>query len=211
MLMDNENLKKNISNSSNRLTIGFFIQSSTGAGGFQDAVWNSMIKAAKTYDVNLFVFAGGAVDYAPYNPFEKNLNLIYDLVNKESIDGLIISCTIGNFISPDRFKEFCDQFSPIPLISIIGHVKGLPDVHLNNKDGMEDIITHLINHHGFKRLAFIKGPKDNTDAEERFNVYKDVLKKNGKTYDPDLVYNGEFNEDSGIKAVNYFIKEKTNQ
>src|SRR4030042_608366 len=27
-------------------------------------------------------------------------------------------------------------------------------------------------------------------------------------YDPDIVYKGLFNEDSGFQAVNYFIKEK---
>jgi DNA-binding LacI/PurR family transcriptional regulator len=195
-------------NYSKRLNIAFFIESSTGNGGFQDAVWSDVSKAAKKYDINLFALAGGSIDTAPDKPYEKNLNFIYDLATKKSIDGIIISCTIKNFITLERFKEFTGRFSGLPLISIFGQMSGFSDVHVDNKSGMKELIMHMILQHGHKNLAFITGSQGNPDAEERFNVYKNVLLENGIPFRQELVFNGVFEESSGVKAVDYFIKEK---
>lgn len=207
--MDDLAYKTEISNNySKRLNIAFFIEASTGNGGFQDAVWGGVSKAAKKNDINLFALAGGSIDNAPHNPYEGNLNFIYDLVTRKSIDGIIASCTIKNFISLERFKEFAGRFSGLPLISIVGPISGFSDVHVDNKSGMKELITHMILQHGLKNLAFITGSQGNPDAEERFNVYKDVLLENGIPFRQELVYNGQFDENSGVKAVDYFIKER---
>ena len=191
-----------------RYTIAFFIEGSSGFGGFQDIVWSNMVKAAEKNDVNLLVFAGGAIDNAPYNPYEKNLNFIYDLVKKEYIDGIIINCTIKNYITKEQFNEFKNKFNDIPILSIIGPIENLPDVHVDNKNGMKEVMDHMIGHHNYRHLAFIKGTEGNPDAEERLEVYKKVLAEHNIKFDQDLVYNGTFDEISGVHAVNYFIKEK---
>ena len=193
----------------NRYTIGFLIQMSTGFNGFQDLVWHSMLNAAKEYDVNAFIFTGGSVDRSPYNPFEKKLNLIYDLINKEHLDGLIINYTIGNYVASDRFLEFCRNFS-IPIVTIIGSVQGFSSVRVDNKKGMRDTLLHLIRDHNLRKIAFIKGTEGNIDAEERLLVYKDTLNECGIPFDSELVYNGDFETGSGIRAVDYFIKEREN-
>jgi DNA-binding LacI/PurR family transcriptional regulator len=192
---------------SKRLNIAFFIEQSTGNGGFQDAVWDGVCKAAKKYDMNLFAIAGGSINNSPYNPFEINKNFVYDLITKESIDGIIASCTIKNFISPDKFKEFADNFSRLPLISIVGPISGYSDVHVDNSSGMKELVNHMILVHGHKNLAFITGSQGNPDAEERFNVYKDVLLENGIPFRQELVFNGFFDEASGAKAADYFFKD----
>jgi hypothetical protein len=123
--MDDISFNTEISrNYSKRLNIAFFIEQTTGNGGFQDAVWGGVVKAAKKNDVNLFSIAGGSIDNSPYNPYEINKNFIYDLVTKKSIDGIITSCTVKNFITLEKFKEFTQRFSGLPLISIVGPIGG---------------------------------------------------------------------------------------
>jgi DNA-binding LacI/PurR family transcriptional regulator len=190
-----------------RISIGFLIQYATGFGGFQDIVWSSMVQAAKERDVNAFVFAGGSIDNASYNPFEKNLNIVYDLIDKEHLDGLVINYTVGNFINPERFENFCRRFN-LPIVSIIGSIRGFPDVHVDNKKSMRETILHLVENHHLKQISFIKGSQGNQDAEERYQIYRDTLAECGIPYDPDLVYNGEFDEDSGMRAVDFFIRQK---
>jgi len=194
-------------NNSQRLNVAFFIEQSTGNGGFQDAVWGGVSSAAKKYDINLFSIAGGSIDTSPYNPYEINRNFVYDLVNKKNIDGIITSCTVKNFITLERFREFAGHFSGLPLISIVGPIDGYSDVHVDNKSGMKELIKHMIVQHGCKNLAFITGSQGNPDAEERFNVYKEVLLANGHQFRPELVFNGVFDEASGEKAADYFFKE----
>jgi len=61
-------------------------------------VWRSMVTAARRSGVNALVFAGGAIDEAPYNPYEKNLNIAYDLVRPEYLDGVIVNNIIGAYV-----------------------------------------------------------------------------------------------------------------
>ncbi|HMA64014.1 MAG TPA: substrate-binding domain-containing protein, partial [Chitinispirillaceae bacterium] len=206
--MDDISFKTEISsNYSRRLNVAFFIEQTTGNGGFQDAVWGGVAKAAKKNDVNLFSIAGGSIDNSPYNPYEINRNFIYDLVTKKSIDGIITSCTVKNFITLERFNEFVGRFSGLPLMSIVGPIAGFSDVHVDNRSGMKELIMHMIAQHGHKNLAFITGSQGNPDAEERFNVYKEVLLENGIPFRQELVFNGVFDEASGEKAADYFFKE----
>lgn len=200
-------INKVIANKGKKLSIGFIIQSLTGFSGFHEMVWQGMINAAKDYDVNAYIFVGGSIDKTPFNPFEKNLNLVYELIVNKYLDGLIINYSAGHHVTPERLEKFCRNFS-LPIVSIIGEIKGFPSVRVDNRKSMSDLILHLINEHNCKKIAFIKGVKGNVDAEERLVIYKDILKECNMPYDPDLVYNGLFDEESGFQAVNYFIKEK---
>jgi DNA-binding LacI/PurR family transcriptional regulator len=193
--------------SSRKYTIGFLPQQSTGFGGFQDMVWRSMVEAGRKRGVNALVFAGGSLDNAPYNPWEKNYNLVYDLISHERVDGLIVNFTIGNFVSPARFLDFCRGFG-VPLVTIIGSVEGFPSVRVDNRSSIRDVILHLVNEHKRKQIAFIRGTAGNPDAEERFAVYRETLAECRMPYDPDLVFNGQFEEVYGVKAVEYFLKLK---
>jgi DNA-binding LacI/PurR family transcriptional regulator len=192
---------------SGKYTIGFLPQMSTGFGGFGDMVWRGMVESARKRGVNALLFTGGSVDSAPYNPWEKNLNLVYDLIAKDRVDGLIINYTMGNYVSPERFKDFCHGFG-VPLVSIIGTVPGFPDVLVDNRASMREVILHLVNEHHRQRIAFIKGTDGNPDAEERFAVYRETLAECRLVYDPDLVFHGIFEEPSGVQAVERFLKLK---
>ena len=40
----------------------------------------------------------------------------------------------------------------------------------NNTDGMRAAVRHLIEEHGYKRIAFIRGIRGQIDAEQRFQA-----------------------------------------
>ncbi len=187
-----------------RYRIGFLNPYSTGSGGFQDMVWRSMIAAARRAGVSALVFAGGAIDTAPYNRYEKNLNIAYRLIRPEYVDGIVVNNIIGAYVTPERFQEFCSGFG-IPVVMIFGGVKGLPDVRVVNRQGMRDVILHLIKDHHYRHIAFIVGWKGYPDSEERFAVYRETLQECGIPYDPDLVFQGQFDMDSGVRAVRHWM------
>ena len=186
------------------VTIGFLPQLASGFGGFQDMVWRNMVVAARRRGVNALLFAGGSVDGAPYNPFEKNLNLVYDLIDRRYVDGLLVNYTIGNYVTGERLRDFCRAYG-VPVVSIIGAIDGFPDVHVENKTSLRDMVLHLAREHGHRNIAFIRGTAGNPDAEERFSVYRESLAECGLAYDGDLVFQGQFDEESGIKAVRRFL------
>jgi signal transduction histidine kinase len=73
---------------------------------------------------------------------------------------------------------------------------------------MERIVHHFIFDHHYKRIAFIRGPERNVDAEGRFSTYKDQLAKAGLPFDPELVYTGNFMSWSGKDAVIDFLDKR---
>ncbi len=84
----------------------------------------------------------------------------------------------------------------------------LPNVIIDNTTGLRDVLRHLIEHHGYQRLAFVRGPEHNVDAEERLIIYRDVLTQYNIPFDPDLVILGDFTYKFGKEAVRILWDER---
>ena len=54
-----------------RTTIGLIIDELYGMGSYQNDIWKGVKEAADINDVNLICFAGGTLEYSPYNKYEK--------------------------------------------------------------------------------------------------------------------------------------------
>jgi len=65
------------------------------------------------------------------------------------------------------------------MISLAQIVAGVPTVAIDSYTGMREEVVHLIEVHGFRKLAFIRGPVNHFFAQERYRAYTDVL----ATYD----------------------------
>jgi sigma-B regulation protein RsbU (phosphoserine phosphatase) len=117
-------------------------------------------------------------------------------------DGVIMaSGYIASFIGPERFRELYTPFLSKPLVSISRLIPGIPSFLPENTLGMSAVVRHLIQDHGARRIAFMKGPSGNVDADERFEAYRGVLVENGVPIEPDLVVQGNFRYSSGTDAM----------
>ncbi|MCK4906840.1 MAG: substrate-binding domain-containing protein [Spirochaetes bacterium] len=169
-------------------------------------LWPGVEDCANERDINLHIFTGETIN-SPYG-FGYQHNLIYDLVNKRNIDAILMATgTLSNFINEKEFAEFYNKFSPIPIISIGLKLPNIPSVLVENKTGMRESILHLIQVHKYKKIAFIRGPKTNYEAEERFQAYKNVLTECKIPINDKLIKFGDFTPQSGLKAVNQLIDE----
>lgn len=183
-------------------TIGLFIDTLTGISGYQEAVWRGVSDAARERGVRVVTFAGGALEFAPLNPFEKSRNIAYELFDPSLFDGVVIcGGTLGNAISPERFAAFCDRFSSIPMVSVGSAGTKVPRVLVDNDRGMREIVLHLLRDHRYTRVAFISGPRGNVDADRRREVFMRAMAESGVAVDERLVHEGDFNDHSGYEAV----------
>ncbi len=188
-----------------RPTIGFFI--SELENSYTQTLCKGITDSAAAADVNVVLFPGKSPK-APYD-YQYQYNAIYELPRKESIDALILATgTMINFLSTEEFKTFYSRYNDIPMVSISIELEGIPSVLIDNKIGLKQALEHLIVHHGIRKLAFISGPENNTEAQERFSVYKQVLQEQGIEFDPDLVCNGDFTQYSGVHAVNEMLDRR---
>jgi len=167
---------------------------------YEHQIWANIVKSTQEHDVNFISFGGGAINSPDH--YHAQRNTLFELVNKKNVDGIIsISASLGNYISSLELNNFLKKFNDIPLVSIGVEFKSIPSILIDNTTGMKNLMTHLIEHHGYKRIAFIRGSENNPEAEERFNIYKDMLNKHNLKLDDRLIAPGDFDRYAGRDAV----------
>lgn len=189
-----------------RPTIGLFI-GRLGEQRYQAHVWPGVADAARARDVNLVCFVGGPLR-SP-EEFDAQRNVIYDLAGPENVDGLLVmSGSLGQFIGAEQLAQFYERYRPLPIISIALALDGIPGVLVDNESGMRQALVHLIQVHRLRRIAFIRGPETNTEAEQRYRAYIGVLAEHDIPFDPNLVVCGDFLASSGAEAVRLLLDER---
>lgn len=193
-------------NSQDGHRLGFIL--STIHAGSALKLWHKLAARAMQDDGAFFIFPGGKLD-AKNSP-EHPRNDIYKLVNSSNIDGLISwASSISGSVSLSELEDFHKQFNAIPFVTIGQKVPGHPCSEFDAYTGMKDLVQHFIKVHAAKRIAFIRGPKSHTSAEDRFRGYKDALVQAG--LDPSenqRLITDNFSWYDGEKGVIQLVEER---
>ncbi|MFC1569861.1 substrate-binding domain-containing protein [bacterium] len=163
--------------------------------------------SACDHDVNLQCFVGR--DLNSPRSYDVQANIIYKLAAQNKVDGIIYSGGIvSNFTSREQVENFYHNYPNIPKMSIAVPLKDVPSVLIDNSDGMKSMIRHLIEVHGYHKIAYINGPQENIEVYQRYNSYCEVLKKFNISINPNLVIEGDFEPRSGYQAVQTLLDER---
>ena len=146
--------------------------------GFHRAALMRIAEAAHAFGANLICFDGGIL--APPGAADAAANALYDLVGPHAVDGLIIwSSALDWIVHEAQTEAFCRRFSPLPVVTVGRAFAGIPSVLVDNYQGMRDAVCHLIEYHGYRRIAFLRGPEGAQEEELRFRAYRDALTDHG--------------------------------
>lgn len=178
------------------------------AGLYYSHVWPGVANCARENGYNLICYAGGALRISPQNPYEAQRNIIYNHIDVERIDGLIISGTLKNFISDREFALFMERFQNIPAVTLIPALENIPSVLIDNASGMKSLISHLVNAHGHHNFVFIGGPKGNLDADQRLELFQKYMAEYGLEGGDDRVIAGDFTRGGGYRATMELLSKK---
>lgn len=188
-----------------RPTIGLMINQLEGKS--HTPIWNGFADIAEEKDVNLIIYTGKTFNQ-PWS-YEFQENVVYHMIQPAILDGLLITTSnIYNLIGEDLFRNFIDRYQSIPRVSLSAAYKGIPSILVDNKSGMRAIVDHMIEVHGYKKIAFICGPESNIEANLRLDAYKESLLSHGIPIDPQLILPGNFIPDDGAKAVKTLLEER---
>jgi PAS domain S-box-containing protein len=148
--------------------------------------WTGTVDAARKHDVNLITIPGASLHFP--TGFDAQANILYELIDAETIDGLITwASAIGNFVTAEELQAFHERYRSLPMVTIGRTLEGIPSLLMDSYEGMREAIEHMIEVHGYRRLAFIRGPEDNLYAQERYRAYTEALEAHGITLDPKMV------------------------
>jgi signal transduction histidine kinase/DNA-binding LacI/PurR family transcriptional regulator len=139
--------------------------------------WLGAVDAASDLGCDFVCFCGRSLD----DPgFLRQANAIYDLVGGETLDGLVVwTTTLGINVGNERMTEFCRRFGALPIVSVEQPLGDAPVVVMDNRQGMYAAVSHLIEAHGRRRIAFVRGPATHEGAQERFDGYRHALADHG--------------------------------
>jgi signal transduction histidine kinase/DNA-binding LacI/PurR family transcriptional regulator/AraC-like DNA-binding protein len=187
-----------------RTTIGFL--TANIHIGASRTVWAGVVDAAQKQDVNLICFLGGGLRISA--GFEAQRNVIYDLARVDYLDGLVSwSSTVGGTLTPAEVVAFHRRYDPLPMVTLAQPMEGIPTLLINSYEGMRALVIHLIEVHGCRRLAFIRGPESHYYAQERYRAYQDVLRERGIPFDSALVTQ-PVHWEAGAEAVQFLLDER---
>ena len=167
---------------------------------------SGVMDAAKASDVNLVCFIGGkpaAIDTGNLSSYG-----LYDLIKPGQFDGILFAADIGHGPSRLEIEKFTRAFTPTPIASFAVQAEGVSTFVADSDNGMRAVIRHLIEVHGYKRIAFISGPVGQVESDQRFKAYQDELKSHGIRYEKNLVVGGDFSPESGRAAIRTLVDER---
>ncbi|MBN2737818.1 MAG: substrate-binding domain-containing protein [Spirochaetales bacterium] len=147
--------------------------------------WLGAVEEAKSRNINLFTFPGEA--FKSKNGFLEQGNIIYELARSNKIHGLV--SWKGNLtleLSDRELEDYLSGFN-VPVVLMEGSLKAFPMVDYGNYHGMKMNIKHLVQIHGFNKIAYLGLVPGHKGYEDRFKGYKDGLKENGLNFDEGLV------------------------
>jgi DNA-binding LacI/PurR family transcriptional regulator len=191
--------------STQRTNIGVFVD--TLDQDYQQQVVLGIDAEARSLDLDVTCFIGGLLN-AP-DPYQAELNSAYALCAAERIDALVVlSGTLSNYSGMESLSQFCKRFSHLPMCSIGGSLAHAVEVAVDNRAGVRQALTHLAQTCGRRRIAFVKGPRGNDEAQERFQVYREAVADLRLANEADLVVEGDFLEPSGAHAVKTLLDDR---
>ena len=162
------------------------------ANGFSMDSLREAIEGIKVYaekkDFDVFVFLSFASYSDEHGINQGELN-IYKLGLIDGFDGAIVFSTHLN--SPAAAVEICNRAKEngVPVVSVGMQIEGVPCVSVTNEEGMRDLVTHLVEEHGVKRIVYLGGTADHVDNLARLEATKQVLKEHGlELAEKDIVY-----------------------
>ena len=170
----------------------------------QSLMWSGIFRAAKAKDVEIISFVATSQDRV--DSLDLHIQIVEDFVVRSKLDALILfTGTLAEFLDEPRLQDFYRCFLDLPVVSVSYDIPNVPSIIPDNTTGVVDMVDHFVGVHGYKRIVFVKGPSGHSEAEERFEAYKQGLIKNGIAYDPRLVCEGTFTARSGVSAVRYLF------
>lgn len=174
---------------------------------YQVAVIRGALSAARDLGVSVVCVAGGRLrDPAPERAAR---NVAFELVNRETVGGVVaVASVIGSAVGPAELGKWLERFAGLPLCCVGVGVGGKLVLEVDNAGGMRELVLHLTQKHGRRRIAFIRGPVASAEANTRFDAYRAALAEAGLDFDPNLVAEGDFLKSSGVSAVSTLFDER---
>lgn len=169
------------------------------------AWWLGAAEVARQQDVDLFILNAGNVG-AEGGIADDLPDAVHHLIDPERLDGLVL---VQWWPTRQVFEAFYERYyRPLPVVNLHRSYEGYPGVEVDNYQSMMAMLRHMIEVHGYRRLAYIGGLPENPAANARYAAYVATLAEYDIPLDETLVLPGDFSPQAGTNAMRILLDER---
>lgn len=133
----------------------------------------------------------------------------FDFIRPEHFDGVLaLTLTLVNAGGRDTVAQKFNSLKPLPIVSMGPSLTGEDAVNFENTSGMNQIVRHLVDDHGYREFAYISGPLLNDEMRIRLDSFKSTLLSYDIKIDDAAIYEGDFLPPSGSRGVAVLFDER---
>lgn len=155
-------------------------------GVFQKSVINGAWTTAEVEDCELLIHS--------------QANNTLPKLTPDEVDGWLV---IANAATPEWLAAVKSAGKPVTLVSHT--LPGFPSVVFDNRQGMMELVKHLVLTCGRREFIFVRGVTGQHDADQREAAFTDALMRYSAHAAGTI--NGEFNPKTAVAALETLIKE----
>ena len=176
-------------------------------GRRQSRFVTGFIKKARTENMDVCVFSMIRM-YQDTPVRETGESNIFKLFNPVDFDGVIIlKDSIQTSGVCREIETRLEEEYNGPVLVIDRESDSFPSVYQDDYRGMAALVTHMIEVHGYKDIAYISGKRWHPHAVKRLQAYCDTMKRFGLPVRDDRIFHGDFWYTCGEQALREFMHD----
>lgn len=127
------------------------------------------------------------------------------VLGEQNTDGLVV---FVDGLSDEELLRFNQLDFPVVLVQRSSPAGlEIPYVTVENQSGARKLVDHLIEVHGYRRIAYLKGETAHEDSYLRETGYRESLAAHNIPFDPQLVAVGGFERLQAREATEKWLRE----
>lgn len=160
------------------------------------------------YDICIFSMYQKFQETALRNIGDSN---IYSLANLSRFDAVVI--LLDTILTPGfeikLLKRIKDEFSG-PVYVIDKECKDFEYILMDHYTPVLKIMDHLIEDHGYKKIAFLGGKEGHPHSLQRINAFYDAMKAHNLTVHDEWIFHGDYWFTSGTDFARKLLEDRNN-
>jgi|GEM_PF-627422 len=121
-----------------------------------------------------------------------------DVFEDIPVHGVIV---IANAASPEVLTALQARGIPLSLVSHEMRQWAIPSLRFNNEDGMIQLVRHLVQDCGRRRLAFVRGIPEQIDAKEREAAFAEAVLPYAPRLTAPIFLKGDFDAATAVESI----------
>lgn len=147
---------------------------------------------------------------------DNNYGDVNDVGETKIFDAISVECYDAIVLMAESFRRDEEQIAltkraneaGTPIIVVNKYMEDCINIAFDYKGVFRKIVKHMIEDHGYRTINFMAGVPGISYAEERLDVYKEVLEENGIPFEPERVFYGYFIEEPTQYAMKRMLESE---